>query len=85
MRHHKIAVIPGDGVGIEVIDATLPVLERISGTFGFTLELTNFDWSCDYYLQHGRMMPKDGIERIRAFDAILLGAVGWPARVADDV
>lgn len=52
---------------------------------GITLEATTFPWSCDYYLQHGYMMPADGIETLRAFDAILLGAVGWPAKVPDSV
>ncbi|MDE1993039.1 MAG: tartrate dehydrogenase [Rhizobiaceae bacterium] len=85
MKTHRIAVIPGDGIGTEVIDATLPILREAAGRFGFALELQSFDWSCDYYLRHGRMMPEDGIEQIRGFDAILLGAVGWPARVPDDV
>lgn len=85
MKNYTIALIPGDGIGVEVVDATLPVLERVSRHFGFTLDLRSFDWSCDYYLKHGRMMPDDGIAQIRACDAILLGAVGWPARVADDV
>jgi tartrate dehydrogenase/decarboxylase/D-malate dehydrogenase len=85
MRTHKIAVIPGDGIGVEVIDATLPILHEAAARFGFSLELQSFDWSCDYYLKNGRMMPDDGITQIKQFDAILLGAVGWPARVPDDV
>jgi tartrate dehydrogenase/decarboxylase/D-malate dehydrogenase len=85
MKHYKIAVIPGDGVGVEVIDATLPILEQVSRNFGFMLEFKNFDWSCEYYLKHGKMMPDDGIDQLRISDAILLGAVGWPAQVPDDV
>lgn len=85
MNHYQIAVIPGDGVGVEVIDATLPILSKAADLFGFTLDLQHFDWSCDYYLKHRSMMPENGIDQLRAFDAILLGAVGWPAQVADDV
>jgi tartrate dehydrogenase/decarboxylase/D-malate dehydrogenase len=85
MKNYRIAVIPGDGVGPEVVDAAMPALEAVGRRFGFTLTTQNFDWSCNYYLQHGRMMPEDGIEQLRPFDAILLGAVGWPAKVADSV
>lgn len=85
MKTYKIASIPGDGIGRDVIDAAWNVLHAASAKFGFTLEPTEFDWSCDYYLRNGRMMPEDGIEQLRAFDAILLGAVGWPEKVPDSV
>jgi tartrate dehydrogenase/decarboxylase / D-malate dehydrogenase len=85
VKHHKIAVIPGDGIGVDVIQATLPILQKTAEMFGFSLDQQIFDWSCNYFLKHGQMMPDDGIDTIRAFDAILLGAVGWPARVPDDV
>src|SRR5690606_15416805 len=85
MKTYKIALIPGDGIGGEVIDAAWSVLEGASKAHGFGLEAESFPWSCDYYLQHGRMMPEDGIETLRRFDAILLGAVGWPQRVPDSV
>ena len=85
MKSYKIAYIPGDGVGLEVGEATLLVLEKLSKATGFELEINHFDWSCDTYLATGRMMPEDGIEQLRPHDAILLGAVGWPAKVPDDV
>lgn len=75
---YKIALIPGDGIGIPVVEAALQVAEAVAPGL---LETTRFDWSCDTYLATGRMMPEDGIETLRGFDAIFLGAVGWPARV----
>lgn len=79
MQVHKIAVIPGDGIGPEVIREGVRVLEevaRLDGSFRF--EFTWFPWGCDYYKQTGAMMAPDGIEQLRAFDAIFLGAVGSP-------
>jgi tartrate dehydrogenase/decarboxylase / D-malate dehydrogenase len=76
---HKIAVIPGDGVGIEVIPEGLKVLRRVGEITGsFRLEPTDYPWSCKWYLEHGRMMAEDGIDRLRDSDAIYLGAVGFP-------
>lgn len=85
MTTHKIALIPGDGIGTDVTDATMRVLDAAASRFGFTLAPTRFDWSCETYVATGRMMPEDGIETLRAFDAIFLGAVGWPATVPDSV
>lgn len=79
MKTYKIAVIPGDGIGPEVIDAGIKVLEKaaeLDGTFQF--DFTHFPWGCEYYLKHGKMMDEDGIERLKPFDAIYLGAVGFP-------
>lgn len=79
MDVHKIAVIPGDGVGPEVIREGVRVLEeaaRLDG--GFRFEFTWFPWGCGYYLKHGRMMEEDGISRLEKFDVIYLGAVGYP-------
>ncbi|MFQ6755794.1 tartrate dehydrogenase [Cereibacter sphaeroides] len=84
-RRHAVALIPGDGIGPEVIDASLEVLEKAASLHGFALDMTRFDWSCDRYLATGRMMPEDGIDQLRPHAAILLGAVGWPARVPDSV
>ncbi|TKT69816.1 tartrate dehydrogenase [Aquamicrobium sp. LC103] len=84
-RKHRIALIPGDGIGGEVTDAAVEVLEAGASRFGYTLETTRFPWSCDYYLAEGRMMPEEAIESLRAFDSILLGAVGWPQLVPDSV
>ena len=76
--NHRIAVIPGDGIGKEVVPEGLRVLEAAGRRFGFTLEPTHFDWSCERYAQTGRMMPEDGLARLGSFEAIFLGAVGWP-------
>jgi tartrate dehydrogenase/decarboxylase/D-malate dehydrogenase len=81
----NIAIIPGDGVGREVAEAAWEVSLAGAGRCGVALSGTTFPWSCEYYLQHGHMMPEDGIEILRPFDAILLGAIGWPAKVPDDV
>jgi tartrate dehydrogenase/decarboxylase/D-malate dehydrogenase len=85
MKSYRIAVIPGDGIGVEVTDAAWIVLQAAAAKHEFGLEKTQFPWSCDYYLQQGRMMPESGIEILRSFDAILLGAVGWPQKVPDSV
>lgn len=79
MKTYKIAVIPGDGVGPEVLTEGMKVLKRVAeldGTFQF--EDVWFPWGCEYYLKTGRMMPEDGIEILKGFDAIYLGAVGYP-------
>jgi tartrate dehydrogenase/decarboxylase/D-malate dehydrogenase len=79
MRRYRIAAIPGDGIGAEVIAAGIEALEACAqrdGGFGLTFD--HFDWGSDYYKRHGRMMPVDGLERIRSHDAILFGAVGAP-------
>jgi len=85
MKTYKIALLPGDGIGRDVTDAAWAVLEKASRAAGFSVAGTSYPWSCDYYLQHGSMMPADGIETLKSFDAILLGAVGWPAQVPDSV
>ena len=79
MRKHRIAVVPGDGIGPEVIEAGLEVLQAVAkadGGFGFETEA--FDWGSDRYRRVGRMMPADGVETLRGFDAIYFGAVGDP-------
>jgi tartrate dehydrogenase/decarboxylase/D-malate dehydrogenase len=85
MTTHRIAIIPGDGIGLDVTRAAWEVLTKAVAHEGAALEGTWFDWSCETYLATGRMMPEDGIETLRRFDAILLGAVGWPAKVPDSV
>ena len=74
----KIAVIPGDGIGNEVVPAAVEVLDKLNHKFGIEMEWTWFDWSCEYFQKHGQMMPDDGIEQLASFDAIFLGAVGFP-------
>jgi tartrate dehydrogenase/decarboxylase/D-malate dehydrogenase len=83
---YKIAVIPGDGIGKEVVPEGVRVLERASQLFGFEIEQRWLDFgNCDYYLKHGRMLPEDWKERVGDVDAIFFGAVGWPATVPDHV
>jgi tartrate dehydrogenase/decarboxylase/D-malate dehydrogenase len=71
-------VIPGDGIGAEVVPAGQHVLEAAARRFDFSLEWQHFDWSCERFTRTGAMMPADGLEQLRAFDAIYLGAVGYP-------
>lgn len=79
MRSYNIAAIGGDGIGPEVVDAAISALKVCAERDGgFTLDFENFDWGSDYYKKHGVMMPADGADRLRAFDAILFGAVGAP-------
>ena len=85
MARHRIAVIPGDGIGKEVVPEGLRVLDAAARRFAIDLELDHFDWSCDHYLEHGSMMPADWKERIGRHDALYFGAVGWPATVPDHV
>lgn len=85
MKTYTIALIPGDGIGRDMTDAAWQVLRKAADAHGFALSGTEFPWSCAYYKQTGMMMPTDGIETLRGFDAILLGAVGWPAEVPDSV
>ncbi|MBY5787145.1 tartrate dehydrogenase [Rhizobium leguminosarum] len=85
MKTYKIALLPGDGIGRDVTAAAWAVLEKAARLNGFALDATSYPWSCDYYLENGSMMPADGIETLRSFDAILLGAVGWPRKVPDSV
>jgi tartrate dehydrogenase/decarboxylase/D-malate dehydrogenase len=85
VKTYNIARIPADGIGPEVLDASWPVLERAAELHGFALESESFNWSCDYYLRTGKMMPPDGLDTLREFDAIYLGAVGWPEKVPDPV
>ncbi len=75
---YEIALIPGDGIGREVIPEGVRVLHALSAKFGFSMNFREFPFSCDYYREHGVMMPADGLEQLRPHDAILLGAVGDP-------
>src|SRR4051794_14758340 len=73
---HKIAIIPGDGIGQEVIPAALEVIERAAPG---VLAMTEFPWGCDFYVRNGRMMEADGFEQLQQFEAIFLGAIGDPS------
>ena len=79
MTHqYRIAAIPGDGIGNEVVPEGIKALQAVAPRFDIKLEFEHFDWSCERYLETGAMMPEDGIEQLMAFDAIFLGAVGFP-------
>ncbi len=85
-KTYRIAVIPGDGIGKEVMPEGLRVVQAAAQRFGLSLEYTHIDWaSCDHYLQHGDMMPPDWKQQLQGMDAIYFGAVGWPATVPDNV
>ncbi|MDC0610596.1 tartrate dehydrogenase [Vibrio sp.] len=74
----KIAVIPGDGIGKEVIPEGMRVINKVAKKHRVNIEWTHFDWSCETYHRTGRMMPEDGLDTLQQFDAIYLGAVGYP-------
>lgn len=79
MRTHTIAAIPADGIGPEVIEAGVAVLDALAARMGdMAFKVTTFDWGSDYYKRHGVMMPKDGLDQLKPFDAIYFGAVGAP-------
>ena len=75
---HRIAVIAGDGIGKEVMPEGIRAVEAAGAKTGIDFEWTEFDWSCEVFARTGRMMPEDGLEKLNDFDAIFLGAVGWP-------
>jgi tartrate dehydrogenase/decarboxylase/D-malate dehydrogenase len=86
MSTHRIAVIAGDGIGKEVMPEGLRVLAAAADKFELDLQFTMIDWAnCDYYLQHGEMMPADWFEQLKGFDAIYFGAAGWPDKVPDHI
>ena len=85
MKTYSIAAIPGDGIGTEVVDAGVEVLEALAKREGtFALHFDHFDWGGEYYKKHGRMMPENGREQIRHHDAILFGSAGHPD-IADHI
>ena len=85
-RRFRIAVIPGDGVGAEVVTAGREVLDAMAAGSGggLAFDWREFDWGSDYYARTGRMMAANGLEVLTGFDAIYFGAVGWPG-VPDDI
>lgn len=86
MTTYDIAVIPGDGIGKEVVPASIRVLDTLAQIHGgISFKWTYFPWNCEYYLKHGVMMPEDGIATLRNFHQIFLGAVGMPSLVPDHV
>jgi len=86
MKTHRIAVIAGDGIGKEVMPEGLRAVQAAAERFGIALEFVHFAWaSCDYYLQHGKMMPDDWKRQLDGCEAIFFGAVGWPDSVPDHI
>ncbi|WP_449432583.1 tartrate dehydrogenase [Pseudomonas putida] len=82
----RIAAIPGDGIGLEVLPEGLQVIQAAAEKYDLALQFDTFEWaSCDYYLQHGTMMPQDWFEQLKGYDAIYFGAVGWPDKVPDHI
>ena len=84
MKTYRIAAIPGDGIGQEVTPAAIEVLDAAAARAGFGIAWQHFPWGSQHYFDHGRMMPADGLDVLRPFDAILFGAVGDP-RIQDNV
>jgi tartrate dehydrogenase/decarboxylase/D-malate dehydrogenase len=80
----RIAVIAGDGIGQEVVPAAVELLRTVATRFGIGLDFHGFEWGAEFYFRHGRMMPEDGLEKLGAYDAVLLGAIGHP-KIADHV
>ena len=86
MSTYRIAVIPGDGIGTEVMPEGLRALEAVANKFDLTLQFDHFDFSSwDYYERHGKMLPDDWKAQIGGHDAIFFGAVGWPDKVPDHI
>jgi isocitrate/isopropylmalate dehydrogenase len=79
---YKIAAIPGDGIGVEVTEAAIQVLNKLAEVSGkFEFDFTTFGWSSKKYLEKGYYIPPDGIAQLKKFDAVFFGAVGWPGRL----
>ncbi|MCP4753347.1 MAG: 3-isopropylmalate dehydrogenase [Proteobacteria bacterium] len=85
MKTYKISFIPGDGVGQEVSVEAVKILEAVAMKHGLALDIVQYDWGCDYYLENGIMMPEDALETLRECDAIFLGSVGDVRKVPDHI
>ena len=78
MTNYKIAVVPGDGIGHEIVPEGMRVLEAVAKKHQFSLETANFDWGAGYYLKNNEFLPKDGLETLKKYDAVYFGSVGLP-------
>ena len=85
MKEYNLAVIPGDGVGNEVAAEALKIMQAVADKYSFKVKTEEYDWGCDYYLTHGKMMPDDMLSTLKGFDAIFLGCVGDSAKVPDHI
>lgn len=85
MKSYQIALIPGDGVGVEITEEAVRVLDAAADIYGFEVATESFDWSCDRYLATGSMMPDDALETLSAFDSIFLGCIGDANKVEDHI
>lgn len=86
MKQFDIAVIPGDGVGKEVVPGALKVLNYLADVHGgLKFNFKEFPWSCEYYLKYGKMLPDDGMDQLKSFESIFLGAIGLPNQVPDHI
>jgi tartrate dehydrogenase/decarboxylase/D-malate dehydrogenase len=85
MKSYDLAIIPGDGVGREVADEAVKILDAVAQKFSFEVHIETFDWGCDYYLKNGRMMPDDMLTTLKDFDALFLGCVGDVNKVPDHI
>ncbi len=85
MSSYNVAIIPGDGVGNEVADEAVKILQASAQINGFGIKTESFEWGCDYYLKHGKMMPDDVLETLMDFDALFLGCVGDANKVPDHI
>jgi len=85
MKTYPIAIIPGDGIGKEVTNEAVKILNAVSGKHGFEIKTESFDWGCDYYLKHGKMMPENILDILKDFDAIFLGCIGDANKVPDHI
>ena len=86
MKTYRVAHYPGDGIGVEVSEAAIRVLAAAQDKIGgYSLKFERFNWGVDYYATHGGIVPDDFIDQLRPFDAIFLGAIGWPDRFPDHV
>ena len=85
-KTYRIAAIPGDGIGKEVLPEGIHVLQAAAERWGLSLSFEQIEWaSCEYYAHHGKMMPDNWREQLQSFDAIYFGAVGWPDTVPDHI
>jgi tartrate dehydrogenase/decarboxylase/D-malate dehydrogenase len=78
MATHKIAIVKGDGIGVDVVNEGMKVLDALAPKYGITWDYTEFPWGSDYYFEHGEMMPSSALDTLKDFNAVFLGAVGHP-------